>query len=60
MPDRETTPDHTHPFGDVGNLYGGNFSHGIILSMYLDGMTNCWNTVIKDLIAPASNSWSKL
>ena len=52
MPDRETTPDRD-------DLYGDNFSHGIILSMYLDGMTNCWNTVIKDLMAPASKSWSK-
>jgi hypothetical protein len=46
MPDRETTPHRSHSF-DVGDHYGDNLSRGIILSMYLDGMTNCWNTVIK-------------
>ena len=48
MPDRETTPHRSHSF-DVGDLYGDNFSHGIILSMYLDGMTNRWNKIIKEL-----------
>jgi hypothetical protein len=48
MPERETTPHRSHLF-DVGDLYGDNFSHGIILSMYLDGMTNCWNKIIKGL-----------